>query len=556
MNNIELSQNLYLFNLKKANNSINENEENHEYSLSLRKKKNESKILQFRLGNNKNSVLQKSIIQQIKIQFNELLINKNNNSNLLLILKDLSQNFQKLISFPLEDIILENISVLLDYEFIQKIISQIYQNIISINLIEESEVINNYLLIYCSLLWVCNNFDQKKETCIKIKELFISQKDYINLYISLLKINDKNIIYNIYKFIGLLLECRISFNNIKKLYMSNFIDEIIKNASFDNDITILEIKIWCLSLFGLRKEFAININLSNNIQQFYLNIFNNIIIPNYSKHSKILTEKFLYNYIKLIANTSNCNDNDYINKILENNILNFITKVTFNEISNELLIKQVLIIIGNMNYTNDKEIVIKIYNTNDIIEYLIDIISNVKSSVNNINLALWVINNFLENKEICIQIFYKKKLFSIYKKLVYDNERILTEDNLNEICLSFQYLWNFANKSQKNFIIVKFDLMKLLITGFKKLCTVKYSSNLYSNFIELIYVLLTLRNKELVWLNKLTFEKEGGREFVLDKIIEIFNEFIGQLSNEDIQILVRIDYIKKYLLINDDCYEK
>lgn len=539
--NLNIMKNNYEIQTIEINNIINE--EKREHFLSLRKKKNLSKIQETRFKITTKDFDIKYLMQLFK----ELLLIDRNQNEFLLKSEKIIENLQK-INITDNNRLKNNIDILSDPIFLEELTEQIYNklnnNIYNFN--SNKKIIINILLIYCSLISIYN-IDKNNEYYQKVKELFISKEKYILLYDHLLKNNDITVVYNTYKFIGLLIEDTNELSIMKKLYKNNILNTIINNTFHDNDKNILEIKVWCLSLFELQKEYKNNVELSLSIQKFYITFYNNFLTKNLV-HAGIINEKFIYYYIKIISNTSFCNNKSFISNLL--NIFEFLTEIKFKLLSNDLLIKEILIIIGNMNSIDDQKILFQIYNTSCIIEYLLNIITNENNKVSNVYLSLWALNNFLENDKICVELFFNKNLFEIYKSML-KIDKFLTESIFNEICISLQYLLNNCNNIQKKRVVIEFNLMKFLIKNFHKLFKIEFYRNLCNNFIELIVMLLTLNDFNLVEYNKKSFENEGGYEKVLDKIMETYTEFKEDINLEDTILMNMILFIKDNLL-NDN----
>ena len=150
------------------------------------------------------------------------------------------------------------------------IIEKIYNDLMIKKYINNKEILNKVLVIYSCVVFIYNHFPHTNA----FKNKFISNIKYINLYMSLLDSqDDEEVIYNVYKFMGLL--CHKSSEIMIKLYNEKIMDKIIDNNIFDADNDIIQIKTWCISLFDINIKYNENINLSLKIQKYYFFVFYN-----------------------------------------------------------------------------------------------------------------------------------------------------------------------------------------------------------------------------------------------------------------------------------------
>jgi hypothetical protein len=97
--------------------------------------------------------------------------------------------------------------------------------------------------------------------------------------------------------------------------------------------------------------------------------------------------------------------------------------------------------------------------------------------------------------------------------------------------------------------------MSCIVEGFKKLENIKNIYKVGQNTIEVIFLLLTFHNEELVNFNRNVFEIKGGNEYIFDKIKFIFlqqndpnnKEQIIE-TNEEYNILEFIHFIQTHLI--------
>ena len=117
-------------------------------------------------------------------------------------------------------------------------------------------------------------------------------------------------------------------------------------------------------------------------------------------------------FVKIIKNLSNVTDDVYLRNLLNSKIISFLIK--YDKENNNKLTENILIIIGNMNFTTNEEIISELHK--EVIQYLINIISNEKYKYNNyiLGLALWNINSFLEIKKLFLNMTLYQYIRIIY----------------------------------------------------------------------------------------------------------------------------------------------
>ena len=532
---------------------INILNEKRNFLLSLRKKRINTKLNESRFkylkssgenqkinkkdNNNEQEQEKKNpLIISIKFKFNELLSDKvNTEEKYILILQELFDNISmfvknykaKTISEPLIE---------------SAIIEKIYNDLMIKKYINNKEILNKVLVIYSCVVFIYNHFPHTNA----FKNKFISNIKYINLYISLLDSqDDEEVIYNIYKFMGLL--CHKSSEIMIKLYNEKIMDKIIDNNIFDADNDIIQIKTWCISLFDINIKYNENINLSLKIQKYYFFVFYNFL----NKYNCDI--ELLENFMKVIINLSYCIDDEYINKLLNSNLLEFLLN---SQIDENILEENILIVIGNMSCISNNTILSKLYIKS--IPFLTDILKSNNGKNNIYSLSLWCINNFSYNENLCLDIFLQKNFLFIYKNFV--DKEALDENIFIEICIGFKNLihsinnnTNIENKYYSN--IKEYNIMSCIIEGFKKLENIKNIYKVGQNAIELIFLLLTFHNEEFVNFNRNVFEIKGGNEYIFNKIKFILlqknntnNKEQTDEINEEYNILEFIHFIQTYLL--------
>ena len=522
-------------------------EEKRNFLLSLRKTKINLKLFEGRnisrlntknipkIFDDENS----NIINNIKLKFNEMFLEENNNEEkFLIILNDLVEKFHSLFK--------NNKIKYISEELIESsIIEKIYEHLMINKYINNNEIVSLVLIIFSLIIFLYNKFPHL--TIYKNKFLF--NEKYFILYSALLNSNDDEIIYYTYKFIGLL--THDSKDIFTKLFDSKILEQIINNKNFENNIDIITIKLGCISNFNLASNYKKDIPLCLNIQNLYISIFNDYILKN--NYTKELLEYF----VKIIKNLSYITDDTYLRNLLNSKIIRFLINID-KEDENKLT-ENILIIIGNMNFSSNEEIISELYK--DVIQYLINIISNTKYKYNNyiLGLALWNINSFLEIKNLCYETFFKYKLISLYENYIFVNQ-IINENTFNEMCLSFKNLIIFIIED-KNFIYIKeHRIISLIIEGFKKINNNNDLIKIAENTINVLILLFSINNKDISNYFTTNFENMGGIEYIFDKIREqilehhkndLKNNINKESDNKENELLKLIDIIQKKIFSSD-----
>ena len=537
---------------KYNNEEINMLKEKSNFSLSLRKKKLNKKILENRLkyinkdfsklnDNNKvayltNEEKDNTISNDIKSKFNKLMLDKNiNENNYLKYLEELfeyiSKNFIKIIELKkINEPLIESI-----------LLEKIIDNLIIEQKINNKEILNLILIIFSCIIFIYNHLHNGEI----YKNIFISNEKYIELYLSLFNIKDEEVIYNSLKFIGLL--SHGSKEIMEKLFTENVLEIIVNNNIYDYEIEIIEIKLWCISQFEMKKIFFENKELCLKMQKLYIFIFNNFLTKNNDFNDG---DEFLINYLKLITNLSYCIDEEYIKNLLKTNIINFLLDSNINK---NLSKENILTIIGNMNSISNQKISLDLYQIS--IQFLLNIILDKENNDDIKGLSLWCINNFSDYKIICLDIYFNKNFLTINKNYIIKS-KIIDENIFYEICFGYHNLIRNINEENKILIVKEYNIISLIIQGFKKIEKFENINKLGNCVIELIFSLLTIDNEELVNFCRYIFEIEGGNEYIFEKInlllLEQKNindtEKISELNESEYNILKFIHFIKTHLL--------
>ena len=479
----------FMLSLRKKNLNKKLLEKRNNYTLNIDKERKNSKKANHKSENNKNN-----FINNIKYKFSEILSDKNKDEKNYL--KCLMEIFE-FIKDSFNDIEISNINEpLIESLTLEKIIL----NCIEKNQNNKKEILNILLPIFSCIIFIYNHLQNSQI----LKYNFISKKKYINFYLSLLSIKDDEIIYNVYKFLELL--SHGSSKIMEQLYNENILEKIMENNFYDNEKEILEIKVCCISQFDMNIQYKENINLCLKIQNFYIFVYNNFIAKNN------YNEELLKNFFKIISNLSYCISEEYIMNLLNSRIIHFLIEPHIKKIISK---DNILKLIGNMNYISNNKLSLELYNIS--IGYIMKIILDKQSKEDIIGLALWCINNFADCEYLCLDIFFEKNILNIYRNYIITNQ-IIDSNLFYEICISFQSLIRHINEEKRKFIIKDYNIISLIIQGFKKIESKKNINKLSQRIVELIFSLLTIDDEELVNYCRFIFEKEGGNEYVFEKI--------------------------------------
>lgn len=515
--------------------------EKRNYLLSLRKDKLNKKIIEKRtkyINNNNKQIINifdsnDSFNKKVKSKFYEFLSNKiNKEEKYINTLNELFDIIKKYIQT-------NNINSISEPIIESIILEKIYNDLTLNKFINNNEILNLLLIIFSCIIFIYNHFQNTEE----FKKIFISNDKYIHLYMSLLDIKDEEVIYNLYKFIGLL--CKKSYDITEKLYNEKVLEKIVDNNIYDEDTEIIKIKIWCISEFCLGKKYDENINISLKIQKLYFFVFDN-----YLNITNNIDNELLDNWLILIKNLSFCINKKFMHNLINSKLFQFILK-------SNLPKDNILTIIGNMSYISNNNILLEIYRLT--IDYLINIILDNKNKNEIISLCLWCINNCMGNVNVSINAFFEKNLLDIYKNIIIKSEKF-DENIFYEICIGYKYLINYLDLNKAYIIIKEYNIMSLIIKGFKKLEKIELIEKIGEIIVQIIFLLFINFNEELVNFNKYTFEILGGKEYVFDKINILFlenkeyNKDNEDKSNIEYIVLEFINYIQKYLL-NYENYE-
>ena len=367
---------------------------------------------------------------------------------------------------------------------------------------------------------------------------FISNDKYIDIYNKILEIyinDDSKIPYNMIIFIGNILK-ETNYNQ-KSLFSSGTLNYIIDSIDVEKDSkNILEEKIWCLSQFKQDEIYKVDWKFSLKVQNIYYNIFLKKEKFNLfdDVNKKADENNFLFNYLKLIKNTSNCLEEIFIQNLVKSNILQYLFNnfINFNKDNNFLyVIIDTLINLSFAEFNLSKQII-----NIGAIEYLLKIISNKNYPISMRIGSFIPINNYINDMQLWKIILYEKKVLEFYYILL--NDQDIESYIFSEICLSFFQLLYYGYPDNLKEIINS-NLIEILCKDMKDILKRNISEkSIYdclTNFLSIIIQCLKMEEEEPELIDNICyiFKLYGGEE-IIDKIIGIYsNTNLENRNNED-----------------------
>ena len=406
----------------------------------------------------------------------------------------------------------------------------------------KSDKVMSYLsrILLFSSLFTENNLGLNSDN----NSYFISSEKYIDAYNKILEIyinSDCQISYNMIIFIGNIL--KNSVRNQLSLYSSGTLNYIIDSIDVENDSpNILGEKIWCLSQFKQNKIYEVEAKFSLKIQKVYCEIF--FKKEKYSNLFNDINEKadvnnFLFNYLVLIENTTNCIDSIFIENIIKSTILPYLfTNFIDKDITFLYIIIDILINLSQSEYILGH----KIINLGSI-DFIIKIISNGNFPMDLRISSFIPINNYINDVQLWRLVLYEKKVLQLYYSLLNDNE--LEPNFFSEICLGFYQLLFYDNKDILKDMLVK-NLMKILCKDIKDIInrvkSEKTVCECLSQFCALIIALIKKKDEEKSLIENLfyIFKQYGGEEIIDSILCAYSNVDIEERNEEDKDTIINL----------------
>ena len=572
MNQIHFGSNIFInnfdFNILGQTDKNNEEEqmskihilERYNMKLCLRKKKVNEKILNQR----KIDIQKNNEIKNINL-YNSFSLN--NSFKKLISKLELEYNDEKKIIELLIQIscIFESKYKSINTEVIQNTLKFNSVDLINNNWIETIyKIILNYLksqkiilyisrILFISCLIIYNDLQNDNEN--KSFNYFISSDKYIHVYNKLLDFylkDDCQISYNMIIFIGFIL--KLHKKNQISLFLGGTLKYILDSFDLENDSKkLLQEKIWCLSQFKIDKIYELNIDFALKVQKIILNaFFNHQKIELFYFFNKDIGENnVLYNFLKLIENTTHCKQNIFLEKMIKSDILKFLMDNLINkDIQFIYIIVNILINISDVEPEIGQNL-IKI----GIIRFLLKIISDKSKPLDLREASFIPINNLFSDIQLWNIVLFEQKVLQEYCILLKDKD--IEPDIFSEICYLFYQSLYFCNDNDLNIILDEYHLIQLICKALKQIIiSSKIEKKIcfcYTHFCCLILSLILNNEENLIKKIVDDFQKSSGEE-ILDFILCTYSNINLENRNlsdkEDIiNILNMVKEIKKELIL-------
>jgi len=378
---------------------------------------------------------------------------------------------------------------------------------------------------------------------------FISSDKYIDIYNKILDIymeSDCQIIYNMTVFIGFIAKNEKS--NQLTLFVAGTFKYIVNSINIHKDsFKLLSEKIWCLSKFELENHYETNPDLSLQIQKIYIEIFlneNKFELREFF-NKEIDENNFLYNYLKIIENTSFCLKNEFVENFIKSGLLEYLIDNFINKDQKLLdIVIGIFINLTNADYTLGQRMI-----NLGLVSFLIKVLTDTTLEIKLRIGAILPINNFLADPKLCNLVFFEKKILETFQFLL--KEVNINHNLYQEICFGLLNLFPSCENNSLNKIIEEYDIIELLLKRMKDILsydniTIITPIQIFCNMILKLFeisdnCLIEKIIKKLLW---------SGIEEILDKILNIYcNIDIENYRNEEekkeiIYIIDMVDLIK------------
>lgn len=539
---------------KNVDNDFDINEERREKILSLRKKKMNEKLTKFRLEY-KDIELSNTVFindgESVKLNqsfytlFNQIKIFYKDESSIeKLLLK---------ILFVLEEKANENeiekIKIIYDFSGKDLINGPFVENLY--------EILKKYLknspkiikLVIKILLYGCYIIISDESNDILNKSgYFISDDRYLDIYKIILddsiKDYNKDIFLSMLFFLGNI--ANETKENQRILYEEKFLEKIIKSFDIQNeDVKTEKEKIWFLAQFDLEEIFTENEQLSLSIQNIYIDVFLNqtkfgLYDKKYKKDEKIETNDLLLNHLKLIANTSYCDSNTYLNNLFKSDILSFLIDY-IDKNTNISYVSLVIDIFGNITNANS-ETINKLINIG-MINVLIQIIKNKEYNGNLRGQALWPINNLLMDQNLCKTVLFDKKIINLFCEIL--NDDMISGRIFQEISYGIMNVVPLLSNEDILLLVERYKIIQLFVKFFKNYIK---NENFELNYERVVNQILSFLKTIMQFINfedvnmsvnvGIIFQNQGGEE-ILDLILITINNNFEQEQYEYLKDIMK-----------------
>lgn len=386
-----------------------------------------------------------------------------------------------------------------------------------------------------------NNFLYNENQKFNKRGYFISTDKYIDVYNKILEMHlkeDSQIVYNMIIFIGSI--AKDEKNNQLALYASGTLNYLVESIDIERDSKkLLSEKIWCLSKFDIEEKYDINLELSLKIQKIYVEIFlnQNKFELFESINQEINENNFLYNYLKVIENTSYCLQDIYIENMIKSSILEFLMDKFLNK--NDILIE--IIVDTFINLSNaSTELSRRLINIG-VIKFLVNVLIDKTVDMRLRESTFLPINNFLQDSQLFNKVLFEQNVLKTYCILL--NEENISSYAFKEICYGFYIVIPFCENDLLNKLIEKYYIIQLLCKKADQIFSIEKNNLNDASFLFLNTILSFLNNNdnELIDKIKIKFLSVGGEE-ILDRIINIYSniniEYKDENEKEDIKKII------------------
>ena len=225
----------------------------------------------------------------------------------------------------------------------------------------------------------------------------------------------------------------------------------------------------------------------------------------------------MYNYLKLIENTSYCKDNIFIENLIKSNILEFLIDNFINKDNKFIyIIIDILINISQVETTLGKRLI-----NIGIIKFLLNIINNKAFPLDMREASFIPMNNLISNLQLWKIVFFDQKVLQEFCSLL--NNEDIEEGIFSEIGFGLYQLLNYCNDDDLNKLLEKYFLIQLICKAIKNIIkTIKIEEKICNCYLNFCCVILSLLNKDdnLKFITDI-FKKSGGEE-LLDFILHLY----------------------------------
>ena len=413
------------------------------------------------------------------------------------------------------------------------------------NMIEDKDNLSEYLFFinYKQLININFDYSINNNDLILLEEL----KNY-KIYNDKSFFNDKifKMIFHLYLYLIINLDKEII--NISQNNSDEIINNVKKNINeyyylFEQIIFLLA-KLYFENIYTLKKLIFFL-----DILNFFINKNDTIINDKYAKLKAIIFFELLFNlyrkilYILLKINKNKEDILDFLNYLTKN--LDDLIKSVFNSsilANNKILQKLMLTLLNNLNFSrllhediynicnisiidSFTSIYGKSINKSDFFEILIN--QNKESFIN--------LSNFLKNKEKIINDIYKQNFYISLLNNMFKKEKLLNNknsDSNNFFPPKNSFIYNGYN-SKMTFKLNKIQLdNSIIFFSFQlsneinnKNCNIPiliFENEITNKLLFKLYIKHTFNNETNKFENKLYIYQEKNKDFILDKIENIF----------------------------------